>query len=77
MFRMVFPSIISSSRLYIRQQVYVRQMLLLAGTRWNSVAERYSKIKKKLRDRVHLVGSTLEICYDARPRERQNCKVAY
>jgi len=28
MFRMVFQSIISSSRLYIQQQVYIKQILL-------------------------------------------------
>jgi len=30
MFRTVFPSIIRSSRLYIQQQVYVKQILLSA-----------------------------------------------
>jgi len=30
MFRTVFPSIISSSRLYIQQQAYVKQLLLSA-----------------------------------------------
>jgi len=30
MFRTVFPSIISSSRLYIQQQAYVKQILLSA-----------------------------------------------
>jgi len=30
MFRMVFPSIIRSSRLYIPQQAFVKQMLLSA-----------------------------------------------
>jgi len=30
MFRTVFPSIIRSSRLYIQQQVYVKQILLTA-----------------------------------------------
>ena len=28
MFRMVFPSIIRSSRLYIQQQAYVKQMMM-------------------------------------------------
>jgi len=33
MFRMVFPSIIRSSRLYIQQQAYVKQILLLLASR--------------------------------------------
>jgi hypothetical protein len=32
MFRTVFPSIIRSSRLYIQQQAYVKQILLLAAS---------------------------------------------
>jgi hypothetical protein len=32
MFRTVFPSIIRSSKLRIRQQVYVKQLLLVAGS---------------------------------------------
>jgi hypothetical protein len=32
MFRTVFPSIIKSSRLYIQQQVYVKQILLAAAS---------------------------------------------
>jgi len=35
MFRTVFPSITRSSKLRIQQQVYVKQLLLLSGTRWN------------------------------------------
>ena len=31
MFRTVFPSIIRSSRLYIQQQAYVKQILLASG----------------------------------------------
>ena len=37
MFWMVLPSIIRSSRLYIEQQVYVKE-ILLAGTRWSSIS---------------------------------------
>ena len=34
MFRTVFPSIIRSSRLYIQQQAYVKQILLLLASRY-------------------------------------------
>jgi len=38
MFRMVFPSIIRSSRLYIQQQTYVKQILLLLASKQTAVS---------------------------------------
>jgi len=47
MFRTVFPSIIRSSRLYIQQQAFVKQILLSASRQQYLL--------------VHLVGFTKEI----------------
>ena len=45
MFRAIFPSIISSSRLYIQQQTFVKQIVLSACSKQTAV-ECHSKIKQ-------------------------------
>ena len=78
MFRTVFLSIIRSSRLYIQQQAYVRQVLLSACQQacccmyslellimdGMTVQNMQSVIPKlnKLDTLVHLVGFTIELC---------------
>jgi len=84
MFRTVFPSIIRSSRLYIQQQAFVKQILfdkclLLSVQSWTpddgrkdhpKHVECHSKIKY-FGTLVHLVGFTIEIYCNAWPCECQ------
>jgi len=63
MFRTVFPSIIRSSRLYILQHAYVKQILLTAAICRVLFQNKYTL--------VHLIGFTIVKNYYAWPYERQ------
>ena len=76
MFRTVFPSIISSSRLYIHQQAYVKQIMLYVQS-WTADDVRKDRpkhvecysIENKFETLVHLVGFTIEIQGGAEPTD--------
>ena len=73
LFRMVFPSIIWGSRLYIQKQAYVQSWNRDDGRKDRPKhLECYCKVKlNKFETLVHVVGFAIEIYYDARPYERQ------
>jgi hypothetical protein len=67
MFRTVFPSVTRSSRLYIRHQVYVKQ-ILLSGTPGDGRKDRPKHVEcysiiNKFEKLVHLVGFTIGISW--------------
>jgi len=59
MFRTVFPSIIRSSRLYIQQQAYVKQLLLASGNEMDLVPA--SEQTQYLFDKCLLLYYSLEL----------------
>jgi len=69
MFRTVFPSIIRSSRLYIQQQVYVKQILLSACKQAdNSIRLTYTCCCMYSLELLMMDGKTVRNVYSVIPK---------